>query len=60
RAFFDANPRLRPGMMAVACRRNVLEEVRICLTKDLRGFRGCPEVVRASCRSQQISVPPPL
>ena len=59
RAFFDANPRLRPGMMAVTCKRNVLEEVRICLTKDLRGFRACPEVVRMSCRSQQVSVPSP-
>jgi len=35
--------RLRPGMLSVGCQRGVLEEVRICLTKDLRDFRACPE-----------------
>ena len=60
RAFIAANPRLRPGMLAVACRRGVLEEVRICLSKDLRDFQACPEIVREACRTQQISVPPIL
>ncbi len=60
RAFIAANPRLRPGMMAVACRRGDLEEVRICLSKDLRGFEPCPEVARGACRTQQINVPPVL
>ncbi|WP_442753581.1 ribonuclease T2 family protein [Methylocystis sp. JAN1] len=60
RAFYNANPRLRPGMMAVACRRDMLEEVRICLSKDLREFRVCPEVVRHGCRQREISVPAPL
>lgn len=60
RAFQSANPRLRPGMMAVGCARGVLQEVRICMTKDLRDFRPCPEVVRGSCRSRQISIPPAL
>lgn len=60
RAFYDANPRLRPGMMAVACRRNVFEEVRICMSKDLREFRACPEVVQHGCRQREISVPAPL
>ena len=60
RAFYEANPRLRPGMMAVGCRRGVLEEVRLCLTKDLRDYRACPEVVRRGCRSREISVPAPL
>jgi ribonuclease T2 len=60
RAFFDANPRLRPGMMAVSCRRGVMEDVRICMTKNLREFRACPEVVRRGCRAREISVPAPL
>jgi len=60
RAFYDVNPRLRPGMMAVACRRNVFEEVRICMSKDLREFRACPEIVRHGCRQREISVPAPL
>jgi ribonuclease T2 len=58
RAFMDANPRLRPGMMAIFCQKAILQDVRFCLTKDLRDFRTCPEVVRAACRSPQISVPP--
>ena len=60
RAFYAANPRLRPGMMTVGCRRGVLEEVRICLSKDLREFRACPEVVRRGCRAREVSVPAPL
>jgi ribonuclease T2 len=58
RAFIAANPRLRPGMLAVGCQRGVLQEVRICFSKDLREFRACPEVSRQSCRAQEISVPP--
>ena len=57
-AFQEANPRLRAGMMAVGCKRGVLQEVRICLSKDLREFRSCPEVSRQSCRGQDLSVPP--
>ena len=57
RAFLDANPRLRPGMMAITCRRGVLQEARICLSKDLRDFVACPQVARQSCSSQEIFVP---
>ena len=58
RAFTDANPRLRPGMLAVGCKGGVLEEVRFCLTKDLRSFRACQEVTQQSCHSRQLRVPP--
>ncbi|MBM6592769.1 ribonuclease T2 family protein [Microvirga pudoricolor] len=57
RAFADANPGLRPDMMSVSCRRDTLQEVRICLTRDLRGFRPCPEIDRNSCRAGQIGIP---
>jgi ribonuclease T2 len=57
RAFLDANPRLRPGMMAITCRRGVLQEARICLSKDLRDFVACPQVARQSCSSQDLLVP---
>lgn len=60
RAFLAVNPRLRPGMMAVGCRRSVLEDVKICFSRDLREFVSCPEVARRSCRSREISVPAPL
>jgi ribonuclease T2 len=57
RAFIDANPRLRPGMMAVVCRRGVFQEARFCLSRDLRDFVACPEVARQGCYSQSIVVP---
>jgi ribonuclease T2 len=60
RAFEAANPRLRPGMSAVGCRSGVLQEVRFCMSKDLRDFRPCPEVVRQTCRTRQVAVPAPL
>ncbi len=56
RAFAAANPGLRPDMMAVACRRNQLQELRICFSKDLRGFQTCPEVDRRGCRGGEITV----
>jgi ribonuclease T2 len=57
RAFIDANPRLRPGMMAVTCRRGVLQEARICLSRDLRDFVACPQVARQGCFSQSLVIP---
>lgn len=56
RAFAEANPGLRPEMMAVECGRRVFQEIRVCLTKDLRGFRACPGVDRAGCRAGEITV----
>ncbi len=58
RAFLAANPELKQGMVAVACRDGTLEEVRICFSKDLRAFQACPEVTRRDCRAPNISVPP--
>jgi ribonuclease T2 len=58
RAFVAANPGLRADMISVACRRSELQEVRICLSKDLRSFRTCQEVDRGGCRTRDISVQP--
>jgi ribonuclease T2 len=58
RAFVAANPGLRTDMMSVACRRGDLQEVRICLTRDLRSFRTCQEVDRSGCRTREITVQP--
>ena len=58
RAFAAANPGLRTDETAVTCRSGDLEEVRVCLAKDLRGFVPCPEVARASCRAPGMTVPP--
>ena len=59
RAFTAANKGLRADMMSVQCNRNVLQEVRICFSKDLREFVTCPEVNRSGCRAREISVPSP-
>jgi ribonuclease T2 len=59
RAFIAANPGLRADMMAVTCRRGEMQEVRVCLTRDLRGFRTCEEVDRGGCRSRDMRVAPP-
>jgi ribonuclease T2 len=60
RAFTQANPQLRPGMMAVQCARGFLQEVRICMSADLRDFRPCPDIVRNACKAQSIKIPPSL
>ena len=60
RSFGKANPRLRAGMAAVTCSKGFLQEVRVCLSKDLREFRPCPEVTRNSCRAPSIKVTPSL
>ena len=60
RAFIASNSKLRPDMMGIACRRGVLEEVRICFSKELREFRTCPQVSEGSCRARELRVPAPL
>jgi ribonuclease T2 len=57
RAFSEVNPGLRPEMMSVSCRQSLLQEVRVCLSRDLRNFQQCPEVDRDTCRAGQISIP---
>jgi ribonuclease T2 len=56
RAFAAANPGLRSDMMSVQCGRRVFQELRICLDRDLRAFRSCPEVDRDGCRAGEITV----
>lgn len=57
RAFSAANPGLRTDAMAVTCRQGLLEEVRLCLSRDLRSYVGCPEVARGACRNTGMTVP---
>ena len=57
RAFSESNAGLRADMMSVTCRRGILNEVRICLTRDLRNFRTCGEVSRDGCSTREIKAP---
>ena len=59
RSFVTANKSLRADMISVTCMRGQLQEVRICISKDGRDFRTCPEVDRNSCRIGNVSVPAP-
>jgi ribonuclease T2 len=56
-AFIKANPDLAQGDIAVDCDKKRLTEIRLCLSKDLK-FRACPQIVRRSCRREQILMPP--
>ncbi len=56
RAFTEANPGLRTDMMSLTCRGGQLQEVRICFSKDLKGFTSCPTVARQSCRSGEVTL----
>lgn len=55
-AFIAANPGLSPTGIAVACEGGRLEEIRICLTRQL-DFRRCPEVDRRGCTDRRLAVP---
>jgi ribonuclease T2 len=55
-AFRAANPGMPANGIAVTCRDRRLDEVRICLTKQL-GFRGCPEIEDDACRAASVQVP---
>ena len=48
-AFLEANPDLRADGVTVTCRDRRVQEVRVCLTKDLEP-RDCGADVRADCR----------
>jgi ribonuclease T2 len=56
-AFVKANPGMSNAAVAVRCDSKRLQEVRICLSKDLT-FRDCPDVDRRACRREQLSMPP--
>lgn len=56
KAFMTANPGLPPDGISIGCDNGYLQEVRICMTKDLR-FRACREVDSKSCRSRSVMMP---
>jgi ribonuclease T2 len=45
-AFIEANPALRRDQITVTCNQNLIQEVRICLTKDLTPRTCGPDVIR--------------
>ena len=55
-AFVKSNPGLTRTGIAVMCDSRRLQEVRICLGKDLQ-FRNCAEVDRRACRRDKLVMP---
>jgi ribonuclease T2 len=56
-AFIKANPGLPADAIMIGCSRKRLNEVRLCLSKDLQ-FHDCPDVAKRSCRRDQFVMPP--
>jgi ribonuclease T2 len=54
--FADANPTLIPASIRVACKGGALQEVRVCLDKNLRS-RGCTNSA-GSCNASRIRILP--
>lgn len=57
KAFIDANKGLDAPEISVLCDQRRLQEVRICLKKDLSAFTACPEVDRRACRLDRVYMP---
>lgn len=56
-AFVKANPGLTTAGISTGCDSRRLNEVRICLSKDLQ-FRECAEVNQRACRRDKLVMPP--
>ena len=56
--FINANPMLKPDQITITCSSQSLDEVRICMTKDLQ-FTSCgAQAKRSMCRQKEVRMPP--
>ena len=55
--FATANKGLDGSNFAVVCSKQGLEDVRICLNKDLKTYHPCPQVVAAACKQDKTYLP---
>lgn len=56
-AFLEANPQLSPAQVFVTCKSDMIQEVRICLGRDLSPTDCPPDTVRA-CRLRDAVMEP--
>lgn len=56
-AFISANAGLKSDQIAVTCSNGRIEDVRICMSRDLT-FRSCQQVDQNSCRARSVTLPP--
>lgn len=52
-AFIETNPGLTPDGITVTCRKDALQEVRICMTRDLEP-RACAPDIRRDCSTRRV------
>lgn len=57
RRFVESNPQLREDCLAVQCSGNYLNELRICLSRDLKP-KACSRFVRDRCKKTEIELRP--
>lgn len=55
-AFVAANAGMTADGFVIACDGQLMEEVRVCMTKSLQ-FRACPEVEKRECRARKLVMP---
>lgn len=56
-AFLESNPGLKPDQITITCEDGLIQEARLCLTRDL-SFRTCgPDVIR-DCRLRDAVMEP--
>jgi ribonuclease T2 len=55
-AFVKANPGMTRASISISCDTKRLNEVRVCLSREL-GFRDCPEVANRACRRDKLVMP---
>jgi ribonuclease T2 len=55
-AFIEANPGLEPDMITITCNQGMIEEARICLTKDLSP-RPCGQDAARDCKMKDALLP---
>ena len=58
RAFLERNPGLTGDMVRVTCRAGLIEEIRVCLDRDLTP-RACSASVAPDCRLRDAGLLPP-
>ena len=56
-AFIKANAGLTRAGLAVACDSKRLNEVRVCMSRELK-FQDCPDVAQRTCRRDKLVMPP--
>lgn len=57
KAILAANPGMSSEGISVTCKGGYLEELRICLEKDLN-FRTCPQLEQRGCTASEVNLPP--